>query len=106
MVAEPVVVGVTQPRIATAPLVTGKPGPCGCGCALTPRTSYGFDVDDFARDVLRMELDPWQRHLVIHAGELLPDGRTPRFRTVLSMVSRQNGKTTLLVVLTLYWLYV
>lgn len=106
MLAEkPAVLGHTLPRIATAPLVTGKRGPCGCGCALTRRTSYGFDVDDFARDVLNRPLDPWQRHLVIHAGELLPDGR-PRFRQVLVLVARQNGKTELLVILTLYWLYV
>jgi phage terminase large subunit-like protein len=51
-----------------------------------------------------MPLDPWQEWLVIHAGELLKDGR-PRFRTVVSCLARQNGKTTLLVVLTLFWLF-
>jgi hypothetical protein len=104
-VRETVILGSTYPRISTPPLVTGAPGPCGCGCALSPSTSYGFDVEDFARDVLRMELDSWQRHLVIHAGELLPDGR-PRFREVLVLVARQNGKTTLLMVLSLFWLFV
>jgi hypothetical protein len=99
------ILGSTFPRIATAPLVTGRRGPCGCGCSLTRRTSYGFAVDDFARDVLNRPLDPWQRYLVIHAGELLPDGR-PRFRQVLVLVARQNGKTELLVILTLYWMYV
>lgn len=97
--------GRTTPRLSTPPLVTGPPGPCGCGCALTPETSIGFDQVDFARDVLRHPLDPWQRHLAIHAGELRPDGR-PRFRIVLVLVSRQNGKTELLVVLTLYWQFV
>ena len=101
----PNVLGHTYPRLFTPPLVQGPPGPCGCGCALTPVTSYGFDVDDFARDILRRPLDPWQRYLVIHAGELLPDGR-PRFRQVLVLVARQNGKTELLVILTLYWMYV
>jgi hypothetical protein len=48
---------------------------------------------------------PWQRWLLIHALELLPDGR-PRFRTVLVLVARQNGKTALLVVLALFWLFV
>ena len=86
-------------------MVTGPPGPCGCGCALTEETSYGFDVDEFARDVLRHPLDPWQRWTAIHAGELLPDG-SPRFSIVLILVARQNGKTELLVVLALYWLYV
>lgn len=50
-------------------------------------------------------LDPWQEWLVIHAGELLPDGR-PRFRQVLVLVARQNGKTELLVVLSLFWLFI
>ena len=89
-----VVRGSTEPRLWTPPLRE-----------LTPATSYGFDVIDFARDVLNHPLDPWQQWVVIHAGELLPDGR-PRFRHVLCLVARQNGKTELLVVLTLYWLYV
>jgi phage terminase large subunit-like protein len=65
---------------------------------LTPATSYGFEVIDFARDVLEHPLLPWQEFAVIHGGELLPDGR-PRFRIVLLLVSRQNGKTELPVVL-------
>lgn len=72
---------------------------------MSPSTSYGFDVDVFAHDVLELPLDPWERWLVIHAGELLPDGR-PRFRKVLVIVARQNGKTHLLVVLSLYWMFV
>ncbi len=52
-----------------------------------------------------MPLDPWQQWLVIHAGELLPDGR-PRFRQVLVLVARQNGKTHLCVVLALFWLFI
>jgi hypothetical protein len=74
--------------------------------ALTPETSYGFDVDRFARDVLGKPARPVAALAdVIHAGELLPDGR-PRFRTVLVLVSRQQGKTHLGVVLTLFWLFV
>lgn len=86
--------GSAVPRLWTPPLRE-----------LTPETSYGFDVIDFARDVLAHPLDPWQQFAVIHAGELLPDG-SPRFAIILILVSRQNGKTELLVVLTLYWLYV
>lgn len=86
--------GSTTPRLWTPPLVE-----------LTPETSYGFDVIDFARDVLGVPLDPWQEWLVIHAGELLPDGR-PRFRVVLAVVGRQNGKTLLARTLILYWLFV
>lgn len=99
------VLGSTTPRIYTPPLVTGPPGPCGCGCALTPETSFGFDVAEFAEDVLDHPYDPWQRWLVIHGGELLPDGR-PRFRILLVLVSRQNGKTEVPVVLSLYWQFV
>jgi phage terminase large subunit-like protein len=69
------------------------------------RTSYGYAVVDFARDVLREPLDPWEAWLVVHLGELLADGR-PRFRQVLVLVARQNGKTHLLKVLALFWLFV
>jgi hypothetical protein len=61
-------------------------------------------VDDFATSI-GLALDPWQRWLVIHALELLPNG-WPRFRRVLVLVARQNGKTHLLVVLSLFWMWV
>lgn len=60
---------------------------------------------DFASDIGR-PLDAWQRWLVVHAGELQEDGMTPRFRQVLVLVSRQNGKTELLVILAAYWLFI
>lgn len=91
---KPVVVGRVEPRLATPPLVE-----------LTPDTSYGFGVIDFARDVLGTPLDPWEELAVIRGGELLPDGR-PRFRVLLIIVARQNGKTLLAKVLILYWLFV
>jgi hypothetical protein len=62
-------------------------------------------VIHFAATVLGKPLDPWQQWLVIHAGELLEDGR-PRFRQVLVIVARQNGKTHLCTILALFWLYV
>lgn len=86
--------GRQVPRIWTPPLRE-----------LTPETSYGFDVVEFAADILEAPLDPWQEWLVVHLGELLPDGR-PRFRTVLILVARQQGKSHLARVLTLYWLFV
>ena len=86
--------GVTEARLFTPPLRE-----------LTPETSYGFDVIEFARDILGTPLDPWQEWLIIHMGELLEDGR-PRFRRVLVLVARQNGKTFLLKTLTLYWMFV
>jgi hypothetical protein len=88
----PSILGSTEPRLWTPPLRE-----------LTPETSYGFRVCEFARNIGR-PLDPWQEWLVIHVGELLPDGR-PRFRRVLVLVSRQNGKTEVLVILTLFWLF-
>jgi hypothetical protein len=86
--------GRTEPRLFTPPLRE-----------LTPETSDGFAVIDFARDVLQWPLLPWQEWLVIHAMELLEDG-SYRFRNVLVLVARQNGKTSLLAVLALFWLYV
>lgn len=85
--------GSTEPRLWTRPLRK-----------LTPATSYGFGVIEFA-ELIGRPLDPWQQWAVIHLGELLPDGR-PRFRKLLILVARQNGKTELLVILTLYWLFV
>lgn len=90
----PKVLGHTEPRIWTPPLRE-----------LTPETSIGFDVIDFARDVVGVPLDPWEEWAAIHIGELLPNGQ-PRFRVVLLLVARQNGKTTLAMILILYWLFV
>jgi hypothetical protein len=87
--------GSAQPRLWTPPRRD----------LTDPAATYGHDVVAFARDVLRAPLDPWQEWLVIHGGELAEDGR-PRFRQVLALVARQNGKTHLLKVLALYWLFV
>lgn len=101
---EPSRLGSTLPRYATPPLATGPPGDCPCRCALTAATSYGFDVIRFAERI-GIPLDPWQQLAAIHIGELLPDGR-PRFRYMLILVARQNGKTLLAKVLVLYWMFV
>ena len=87
MVRSGVLLGSERPRIFTRPLRR-----------LTPRTSLGFAACTFAADVLKVPLLPWERWFLIHALELLPDG-TPRFRTVLLLVARQNGKSTTLQVL-------
>lgn len=60
---------------------------------------------EFATLFLGITLYPWQRWLLIHALELNEDG-TYRFRKVFVIVGRQNGKTTLLTVLALWWLFV
>ena len=85
--------GKTEPRIWTKPLRE-----------LTPETSHGFSVIAFALEVLGIDLFPWQKWLLIHALELNEDG-TYRFRKIFVIVGRQNGKTTLLSVLTLWWLF-
>lgn len=86
--------GRTEPRIFTVPLR-----------GLTPETSRGFEVIDFARQVLNVDLLPWQMWLLIHLLELNEDG-TLRFRKALVIVGRQNGKTLIAAVLAAYWLYV
>jgi hypothetical protein len=108
-VAEPEddVYGSTTPRVWTRPLVTGPPGPCGCGCALTPDTSLGFEAVAFAIEVLGETLLPWQRWWLIHALELRRTKRTVRFRfrTILTLIARQQGKTWLVKVLSLWAMY-
>jgi hypothetical protein len=71
---------------------------------LTPETTHGFSVIAFALVVLGISLFPWQKWLLIHALELNEDG-TYRFRKIFVIVGRQNGKTTLLTVLSLWWLF-
>lgn len=72
---------------------------------LTPETSLGFAVIDFAHDLLGITLRPWQEWFLIHALELRDDGGL-RFRTVVLSVARQNGKSTLSQVLALWSMYV
>ena len=86
--------GRAEPRIVTPPL---RP--------LTPETSLGFEVIDFARDVLFIDLYPWQKALLIRALELLEDGSL-RFRTVVVLVARQNGKSLVSKILALWWMFV
>jgi hypothetical protein len=101
----PTLLGKTTPRIFTPPLVVGRPGPCGCGCALTPATSKGFSAIEFCLDPLGIEPLPWQRWLLIHALELRRDGNF-RFRTIIVLVARQNGKTCIVEVKNLWKMFV
>lgn len=94
--------GREEPRIYTPPLRE-----------LTPETSAGFSVIQFAEECLNFHLLPWQRWLLIHALELLPIEITDhpyrprfRFRTILVLVGRQNGKSTLTMVLILWFMMV
>lgn len=86
--------GCEQPRIFTPPLRE-----------LTPDTTLGFSVISFAEEVLEVELLPWQRWLLLHMLELLPTGQL-RFRTVVILMARQNGKSTLSQIVALWFMYV
>ena len=89
--------GCEQPRIFTPPLRE-----------LTPDTTLGYDVINFAENVLEITLHPWQKWLFVHALEVIdnPDGTWMlRFRTVVVLVGRQNGKTTMGAILSLFFLY-
>ena len=72
---------------------------------LTPATSDGYGVIEFAERFLHVNLYPWQKWLLIHGLETNPDG-SYRFRRVVAEVARQNGKTTVMSVLCAWWLFV
>ena len=71
---------------------------------LTPATSRGFECIKFARDILQIELLPWQEWALVHLLETRDNGEL-RFRTVIIEVARQNGKTTLAIVLCLWRMF-
>lgn len=87
------VLGRAEARVYTKPL---RP--------LNRKTSRGYEVIDFA-EMIGEPLLPWQQWAVIHALELNPDG-SYRFRTVLILVARQNGKSHLKRIVTLWRMYV
>lgn len=86
--------GSTEPRIYTPPLRE-----------LTREWSVGYDQIRFFDECLAMPLRPWQRWLLIHAGELVQDGarKRRRFHTRHVQVGRQNGKTFIPSGLALWW---
>lgn len=85
--------GNEVPRIWTPPLRE-----------LTPETSLGFAFIDFAA-MIGIPLLPWQKWLAIHSLELLESGNF-RFRTIILLVGRQNGKSTYAQLLGLFFMYV
>ena len=90
--------GKTVPRIYTPSLRE-----------LTEETSLGFACVEYARTVLNKNLYPWQEWALVHAleivGELGGEWRF-RFRTVLFLISRQNGKTVLSEIIASFFLNV
>ena len=89
-----VVLGVVEPRLWTPPLRDLS----------DPEASWGHDFIDFCA-LIGWPLDPWERWLAIHLGELYPDGRA-RYRKAIILVARQNGKTLFCRLLILYWMFI
>lgn len=90
--------GVTEARLFTPPKRK-----------LTKKTSLGFAAIDYAKIVLRQELYPWQEWALIHMLEIEGDLEVKwnfRFRTIVLLVSRQNGKTVLSKVIASFFLNV
>nr|DAN91431.1 MAG TPA: Large Terminase [Caudoviricetes sp.] len=92
--------GSTEPRVYTPPL-----RPVWPRSEETEANTAGYEVVEFANLVLGLELYPWQEWLLAHALELRPDG-TFRYRTVVVLVARQNGKSLLAKIVMLWSLYV
>lgn len=86
--------GNEVPRIFTPPLRD-----------LTPETSLGFEAIEFAESVVGIKLNPWQKWFLVHALELNTEGNF-RYRTILLLVGRQNGKTTVIQLMILWRLYI
>ena len=81
------VYGITEPRIYTPPAKE-----------LTKTTSLGYACIEYAENILKKKLYEWQKWALIHMFEIegnLEEEWHFRFRTILLLVSRQNGKTML-----------
>ena len=88
--------GKTEPRVYTKPLRR-----------LTKTATLGYVAIEYSRSVLGKDLYPWQEWALIHALEIVGDLKTSwhfRFRTVVFLISRQNGKTVLSEVLASFFL--
>lgn len=92
--------GNTEPRVFTPPLRPLEPR-----SPETEARTLGYSVIDFAEQILGIDLYPYQRWLVVHGLELKPEGGF-RFRTLVVLIARQNGKSTLGQILALWALYV
>ncbi len=81
--------GSASPRLSTGPL-----GP------LTEASSRGFAFAEWCEEI-GLPLLPWQREAAVRAMETTADG-SYRYKTILILVGRQSGKTTLLKLLALW----
>ena len=90
--------GITEPRLWTRELRQ-----------LTEETSLGYACIEYATTVLRKDLYPWQEWALIHALEIIGDLETGwhfRYRIILFLIARQNGKTVLSEVISSFFLNV
>lgn len=90
--------GRQQPRIYTPPLRR-----------LTRRSTWGFAFVEFCEDVLGIALLPWQAWLAKHALEVVGDTMGEwrfRFRYIIILISRQNGKSLFSQLLVLFFIFV
>jgi hypothetical protein len=89
----PALLGREEPRLWTRNL---RP--------LARANTHGWEAITFAETVLGFDLLPWQKWWLLHALELKQDG-SYRFRTIVTLVGRQQGKTTLLKIVALWAMY-
>lgn len=89
------ILGKQVPRIWTKPLRD-----------LTPETTLGYLFIRFCEEI-DVKLLPWQEWLAIHSLEIVDEGDSWRFRYryIIILISRQNGKTYFEVLLNLFFLY-
>lgn len=89
------ITGNTEPRLWTPPL---QP--------LTRETTLGYMFCDFC-EAIEVDLLPWQKWLAVHALEIVREDDRWRFRYryVLVLISRQNGKTFFEVLLNIFFLF-
>lgn len=94
-------IGSTKARLFTPPL----PEHCGPTGELTEEWSWGYDCIWFLEKVCGWHLLPWQKWLYIQALEKGPDQQGFRFKILVILVARQNGKTKWLKGLGLWRLF-
>lgn len=94
-------IGSTKPRLFTPPIAEH----CGPTGELTEDWSWGYDCIFFLEKVCKWHLLPWQKWLYIHALEKGENQQGFRFKILIVLIARQNGKTRWLKGLGLWRLY-
>ena len=93
--------GATKPRIFTPPLAPLEPR-----SPHTEARTFGYSAIDFAEHVCQVELTPWQKWLLVHGLERAEPNGHLRFKTIVVLAARQQGKSLLSQVLALWSMYV